>query len=117
MKSRQPKRKQAHQRSPQVPPISSAPEKQTSGQMDVHLAQSARLFADEIVATLREPLLLLDANLRVEFANRSFYATFQASPNATVTHLIFDLGNGQWDIPALRTLLEEILVRLCVRRL
>jgi len=68
-----------------------------------------RLFSQEIVDTLREPLLVLDAELRVELANQSFYRAFQQSREETEGKLIFDLGNGQWDIPSLRILLEEII--------
>jgi signal transduction histidine kinase len=66
-------------------------------------------FAQNIVDTVREPLLILDAALRVRSANRAFYQTFQVSPQETEAHLIYELGNGQWDIPALRTLLEDII--------
>ena len=66
-------------------------------------------FAQNIVDTVREPLLILDADLRVRSANRAFYQTFQVSPKDTEDHLIYELGNGQWDIPALRTLLEDII--------
>ncbi len=59
--------------------------------------------------TVREPLLLLDLDLRVVMANRSFYEVFKVTPQETEGQLIFNLGNGQWDIPALRELLERIL--------
>lgn len=64
---------------------------------------------EDIVETVREPLLVLDADLRVLEANRSFYKTFKVLPEETVGNLIYDLGNRQWDIPLLQTLLEEIL--------
>lgn len=73
------------------------------------VAADAYAYAEGIVATVREPLLVLDASLRVLTANRSFYRTFEVSPAETVGHFLYDLGNGQWDVPALRTLLEEIL--------
>jgi signal transduction histidine kinase/CheY-like chemotaxis protein len=66
-------------------------------------------FAQNIVDTVREPLLMLDTTLRVHSANRAFYQTFHVSPRETETRLIYELGNGQWDIPALRTLLEDIV--------
>jgi signal transduction histidine kinase len=66
-------------------------------------------YAQNIVDTVREPLLMLDSNLRVKSANRAFYQTFHVSPAETENRLIYQLGNGQWDIPALRTLLEEII--------
>ena len=64
---------------------------------------------EDIVETIREPLLVLDANLNILSANRSFYNIFKVEQEETIGHLIFDVGNKQWDIPALRTLLEEIL--------
>lgn len=66
-------------------------------------------YAQNIVDTVREPLLMLDQSLRVKSANRAFYQTFQVTPEETEGSLIYELGNGQWDIPALRTLLEEII--------
>lgn len=65
--------------------------------------------AESIIATVREPLLLLDASLTVVFANRSFYHTFRVTPEETIERPIYELGNRQWDIPALRDLLEDIL--------
>ena len=66
-------------------------------------------FSQNIVDTVREPLLMLDTTLRVHSANRAFYQTFQVSAEETEHHLIYELGNGQWDIPALRTLLEDVV--------
>jgi PAS domain S-box-containing protein len=66
-------------------------------------------YAQNIVDTIREPLLILDATLRVQSANRAFYQTFQVSASETEGQLIYELGNGQWDIPDLRTLLEDIV--------
>ena len=66
-------------------------------------------YAQDIVDTVREPLLMLDANLRVQSANRAFYETFKVSPEETENQLIYELGNGQWDIPGLRTLLEDVI--------
>src|SRR3989440_6185850 len=71
-------------------------------------------YALNIVDTVREPLLILDTTLRVRSANRAFYQTFQVSPEETVDRLIYELGNGQWDIPALRTLLEDIVPKSSV---
>lgn len=70
---------------------------------------SAREYAESVIATIREPLLVLDPDLRVESANRAFYQTFGVSPADTIGNFIYDLGNRQWDIPRLRSLLEEIL--------
>src|ERR1700726_3748309 len=66
-------------------------------------------YAKQTGETLREPLLMLDTTLRVRSANRAFYQTFQVSSEETENRLIYELGNGQWDIPALRTLLEDII--------
>jgi PAS domain S-box-containing protein len=71
----------------------------------------ALAYADDIIATLREPFLVLDGDLRVKTANRSFYDSFQVSKGETENHFVYDLGNGQWDIPGLRTLLDEVLSR------
>ncbi len=66
-------------------------------------------YTASIVATVREPLLVLDADLRVQSASRSFYENFRVTPEGTENRMLYDLGNRQWDIPALRRLLEEIL--------
>ncbi len=71
-------------------------------------------YSQDIVDTVREPLLMLDTTLRVQSANRAFYQTFQVSAQETEYHLIYELGNGQWDIPALRTLLEDIVPKSSV---
>jgi two-component system CheB/CheR fusion protein len=71
--------------------------------------QEARDFADAIVETIREPLLVLDADLRVQRANQAFYQCFQVKPAETERRRIFELGDGQWNILALRTLLEDLL--------
>ncbi len=64
---------------------------------------------EDIVETVREPLIVLDSDLRVLLANRSFYDLFKVMPESTIGSLIYDVGNRQWDIPKLRTLLEDIL--------
>ncbi|MBC7219365.1 MAG: PAS domain S-box protein [Hadesarchaea archaeon] len=69
----------------------------------------AREMAEGIVETVREPLLVLDADLRVVSANRAFYHTFSTTPGETEGRLVFELGNQQWDITQLRELLEKIL--------
>lgn len=66
-------------------------------------------FAENVINTVREPLISLNQDLRVITANRSFYNFFQVKPEETVGQWIYDLGNGQWDIPKLRELLENIL--------
>jgi len=74
-------------------------------------AQEARDFAEAIVETLREPLLVLDAEFRVVRATPSFYQTFQVSKRDTEGQLLFDLGSGQWNVPSLRELLAHLLPR------
>jgi signal transduction histidine kinase len=71
--------------------------------------RGARIYAEDIIETVREPLVVLDANLKVLSANRSFYETFRVAPDETIGSFIYDLGNRQWDILSLRTLLEDIL--------
>ncbi len=74
-----------------------------------HLGETARLFAESIVDTVREPLLILNERLKVVSANRSFYKTFKTSQEETEHNLVYNIGNGQWNIPKLRELLEEII--------
>jgi PAS domain S-box-containing protein len=64
---------------------------------------------DNILGSIREPLVVLDSDLKVVKANRSFYQTFNVKPDETEGILIYDLGNRQWNIPKLRELLENIL--------
>ena len=64
---------------------------------------------EDFLETAREPLVALDSDLRVLSASRSFYDSFKVTPRETIGNLIYDLGNRQWDIPRLRTLLEDIL--------
>ncbi len=71
--------------------------------------QTARELAEGIVDSISKPLLVLDTALQVVSASRSFYAYFKVSPADTVGRKIYDLGNGQWAIPALRELLDNIL--------
>ena len=64
---------------------------------------------EDIVETIRAPLLVLDSDLKVILVNQSFYDSFKVKPEETMGQLIYDLGNKQWDIPRLRELLETIL--------
>ena len=68
-----------------------------------------RSFSEEIIKTIREPLVVLDKDLKVIIANTTFYKTFKVTETETVGKLIYELGNRQWDIPALRSLLESVL--------
>ena len=71
--------------------------------------EEARAFAQAIVDTVREPFLVLDQDLRVLAASRSFYSAFKVSPEDTQGRLLYALGDGQWDIPKLHLLLEKIV--------
>ena len=66
-------------------------------------------LAESIVATIREPLMVLDDAFRVKLANTAFYKTFRVAPETTQGQSLFELGNGQWDVPAVRLLLERII--------
>jgi signal transduction histidine kinase len=81
----------------------------TAQQHSEQARREAKDAAEQIVATVREPLLVLTPDFRVQSANPAFYQLFQVRPAETEGQLIYQLGNGQWDIPALHTLLEEIL--------
>ena len=71
--------------------------------------QEARDFAEMIVDTIREGLLVLDLDLRIQAANESFYDSFGVEPEQTLGRQVYELGDNQWDIPELRELLEDIL--------
>src|SRR5688572_30772757 len=73
--------------------------------------EDGRALAQAIVHTIREPLLVLDENLRVIAASRSFYLTFKVDRQDVQGRPLYALGDGQWNIPELRLLLEEILPR------
>ncbi|MBN1341902.1 MAG: PAS domain-containing protein [Phycisphaerae bacterium] len=72
-------------------------------------ALEARQYAESIVDAVHEPLLVLDEDLRAVSANRSFFAAFHTTPEQTLGESVYGLGTGQWDVPELRRLLEEIL--------
>jgi two-component system CheB/CheR fusion protein len=71
--------------------------------------EESRNFADGIIETVRESLLVLDSDLRVVSANRTFYRTFQVALSNTLNRSVFELGDGQWNIPELRGLLEKVV--------
>ena len=71
--------------------------------------RQARDYAEAIVQTVREALVILTADLHVMTANRQFYQLFQVNKEETEQRSLFELGNGQWDIPQLRSLLEDLL--------
>ena len=66
-------------------------------------------YAENIVETVREPLVVLNSDLKILTANHSFYDIFKVTPEETIGNFIYDLGNRQWDIPKLRVLFEDIL--------
>lgn len=78
---------------------------------DVHDGDPAgdERFARAIVDTIREPLLVLDGDLRVESANPAFYRHFRVTPEETLDRSFFSLGSGQWDVPVLRAVLETVI--------
>ena len=69
----------------------------------------SRIYAESIVTTIREPLIILDKSLRVKTANKSYYEKFKTTEEETEGKLFYKIGNGQWNIPALRSVLEKIL--------
>ncbi len=71
--------------------------------------QKALAYAESIIDTVPEPLLILDSDMRVKMANHAFYKMFRVSIEETKNRLLYDLGNRQWDIPKLREMLEEII--------
>lgn len=71
--------------------------------------REARNYAEAIITTISQPLLVLDKHLHVKTANNAFYKTFSVNEQETEGVLIYELGNKQWDIPQLRVLLERIL--------
>ncbi len=73
--------------------------------------RAGRELAEAVVNTVRHPLMLLDQNLNVKSVNQEFCRIFHVSRDETLNRRVYDLGNRQWDIPKLRTLLEEILPR------
>ena len=75
------------------------------------LLEHQKELAEKIVDTVREPLLVLYEDLRVKSANRAFYDAFEVEPAETQGRMVFELGDGQWDIPELRRLLSEVLPR------
>ncbi len=74
-------------------------------------AEEARDYAEGLIETVREPLIVLDSDLRVERATSAFYETFHVSRAETEGRFLYDLGSGQWNFPRLRELLGEALFR------
>ena len=72
-------------------------------------AEKAREFAEDVVQTVREPLVVLDSDLNVISANKSFYRRFKLTPQLAQRRSLFELNERLWDIPELRRLLEKVL--------
>lgn len=84
--------------------------KQSSGAGLVgHIWEKSWTYIKTVVDVVREPVLVLDHDLRVMAANESFYRVFQVELEDTEGRVVYELGNGQWNIPDLRKLLEDIL--------
>lgn len=77
-------------------------------EQEAEMLRASQEYFENIVNTVREPLLVLDRELRIVSANRSFYASFQCSQKEAKGRRIYELGNAQWDTPTLRKLLEDI---------
>ena len=75
------------------------------------IIEEARAYAESIVETMREPLIVLDTDLKVISANRSFCQTFKVNHKEIQGRFIYDLGNREWDIPKLRQLLKEVCLK------
>jgi len=71
--------------------------------------RSSHVQAQGMVDTISEPMLVLDQQLCIESANRSFFETFRVGRDETIGRPLYELGNGQWDIPELRLLLENVV--------
>jgi len=80
-------------------------------QVQAIAARKARALAEAIVDTVPVPLIVLDAGLLVVSANRSYFSGFGGTAADTTGQRFFDIGDRQWDVPALRTLLETVLPR------
>ena len=75
-----------------------------------HLPYRLKSFAEDIVETVQNPLLVLASDFKVVFANPSFYKTFHTKQDETEGVFLYDLGNRQWNIPKLNNLLKDILI-------
>ncbi len=78
---------------------------------DIELLKKEEQISHAILETMHDPLIVMDRHLTVKSVNAAFYKTFHSNPEETVGRSLFDLGNGQWNIPKLRDLVQEILPR------
>ena len=83
--------------------------KEVGAKLVEHIWEKSWTYIKTVVDVVREPILVLDKDLCVMAANESFYRVFQVELKDTEGKVVYELGNGQWDIPALRKLLEDIL--------
>ncbi len=74
-----------------------------------HLWEKSWAYIKTVVDVMTEPILILDKDLRVMAANEAFYKTFKVEAKDTENKIVYELGNGQWDIPALKNLLKDII--------
>lgn len=74
-----------------------------------HLWEKSWTYIKTVVDVVQEPILILDKHFRVMAANKPFYSTFHVEPKDTENKIVYELGNGQWNIPVLKNLLEDIL--------
>ncbi len=74
-----------------------------------NLIEDAKRYSEGVIQTVRDPLVVLDKDLRIERANQAFYDTFKVTEQETIGHTFYEIGNQQWDIPRLKTLLEDVL--------
>lgn len=86
-------------------------ENRTAKQLKFDIVQLVRQLAEGIVNTVSEPLIVFDGDLQVVSANHSFYQHFQVTAEETIGHKIYDLGNGQWNTPVLKNLIDNILLQ------
>lgn len=77
--------------------------------VDIDVLKRANEYIGSIVSTVREPILVLDADLRVRTASRAYYERFRVSSAETEGRFVYEIGSGEWDIPELRGLLDEVL--------
>ncbi len=82
---------------------------ETTQLRQLSIFKGAAEYAESILETIREPLLILDGNFRIISANYAFYKMFRVLREDTEGQLIFELGDHQWDIPELKKLLQEVL--------
>lgn len=79
--------------------------------LDINAKEILALEALKILETVRDSFLLLDEKKSVMYANNSFYTTFLVTPEETINKNVYDIGNGQWDIPSLKVFIEETLTK------